>query len=119
MRTNYVLQNESDDMNMDNFKNEELENFMKYHEVELGEVTKSLEEAKERYEEALKSFVINHITSKANFKTRFNDSLRDMLDHVVQVPIWDVIGDSGVNTLTYQNMIDDEMYWLKEGQFDV
>lgn len=106
-------------METNNLKNEELKQFMAHHKAELGQVTKNLEKAKVEYEKAMKSFVINHITSKAHFKSRFNDALGETLDRVVECPIWGVIGDSGVDVLVYENMIDDEMYWLKEGQFDV
>ena len=105
-------------MNFNELKNDELKRFMKNHEAELSFVTKNLENAKKEYEIALKNFVINHITSKGGFKSKFDDALIDTLDSYGSVPLWGVIGDSGVDVLTYETMIDNEIYWLKKGQFD-
>lgn len=113
------LQKATYEVNMNDLKKDELEQFKKKHETELGELKRNLEKAKGEYEKAMKRFVIKHITSTANFKSRFRDALRDTLDRVVEYPIWDVVGDSGVDILVYENMIDDEMYWLEEGRYQV
>ena len=99
-------------------KNHELKQFMKNHEAELGEVTKNLEKAEAEYKKAMKKFVINHITTKAQFKKRFNESLEETIDLISGDPIWVVIGDSKVDVLVYENMVDNQIWWLEEGQFD-
>ena len=103
---------------MNNQKNHELKQFMKNHKAELGEVTKNLEKAKAEYEKAIKKFVINHITNKAEFKAHFNEALEQTLDRISGEPIWAVMGDSIVDVLVYEDMVDNQIWWLEEGQFD-
>lgn len=99
------------------YKNE-LDKFIKHRDSELGEVTRNLEKAKSDYETAIKNFVIKHITSKDHFKERFIESLGDTLSLIENEPIWIVMGDSAVNVLTYENMITDKIFSLKEEQID-
>ena len=100
---------------MNNLKNDELKQFMKHHKAELGQVTKNLEKAKMEYEKAMKSFVINHITSKAHFKSRFEQAYRDTRESYS----WEKGSDFIDDVMVLEMMIGDEVYWLEEGQFDV
>ncbi len=100
---------------MKTLKNDELKKFMKHHNAELGQVTKDLEKAKVEYEKAMKNFVINHITSKTHFKSRFEQAYRDTRESYS----WERASDFVDDILVLETMIGDEVYWLEEGQFDV
>ena len=102
-------------MNSNDQKEYELNQFLKHHKAELGQVTKNLEKAKVEYEKALKNFVSNHITSKAHFKNRIEQVLKDTRNSLTHEKASNFVDD----VMALEIIIGDEIYWLEEGQFGV
>ncbi len=111
MKTNKDTKIES---NLNDLTLEDSDKFIKLKECELGGVIRDLERAKVAYEKAMRKFVKNYITGKGGFKARFDECYQDTRDSYRYEEATDFVDD----ILVLETLINEELRWLEEGQFE-
>lgn len=92
-------------------RNKKLNEFMNCYKDELGLVVLNLEKSKSEYEKCLRKFVINHINSSYEFRSKVNQTRKKTLHNNPHLRPYEI-----TKTMVLETIITDEIFRLEEIQ---